>query len=105
MDTSKELARILESNFSIKLPDGELDTESAYYKHLQMALGERIKFFIRTDMDKLLQALYRIDVNDKLSSQAFDLGEINKVSEKLAALIILRQIQKIEYGKKFKQNS
>ena len=105
MDTPKELARILESNFNIKLPGGEIDTESAFYKHLQMALSERIKFFIRTDLDKLLQALYRIDINDELSDEAFNLGEINKVSEKLAELIILRQLKKLEYSKNYNRNN
>jgi hypothetical protein len=105
MDMPKELARILQSNFNIKLPDGDLDTESAYYKKLHMALSERIKYFIRTDLDKLLQALYRIDINDKLSDEAFNLGEINKVSEKLAELIILRQLKKLEYSKNYNRNS
>jgi hypothetical protein len=104
MDTPKELARILESNFNIKLPSGELDTDSAFYKYLQKALAERIKHFIRTDIDKLLQALYRIDINDELSDEAFNLGEIGKVSEKLAELIILRQIKKIEYSKNYKKD-
>lgn len=105
MDIKNELARILESNFSLKLPDGQLDTESGFYKYLQVALSERIKFFIRTDMDKLLQALYRIDVNDSLSDQAFNLGEINKVSEKLAELIILRQLKKLEYSKNYNREN
>ena len=105
MDTSREIARIIESNFNIKLPERELDSESAYFKQLHMALSARIKYFIRTDIDKLLQALYRIDINDKLSDEAFNLGEINKVSEKLSELIILRQIKKLEYSKNYNRNS
>jgi hypothetical protein len=105
MDNSLELARILQANFNIKLPDGDLESDSAYFKYLQLALAERIKYFIRTDIDKLLQALYRIDINDKLSDEAFNLGEINKVSEKLAELIILRQLKKLEYSKNYDRSS
>lgn len=83
------------------LKDGQLDTESAFLNHLQLKLSERIKFFIRTDIDKLMQVLYRIDVDDAMSSKAFDLGEIGRVSDELARLIISRQLQKLEYSRKF----
>jgi hypothetical protein len=101
MNKVQELSQILQNNFGLTISDGELDTESAYLEHLKLKLSERIKFFIRTDLDKLLQALYRIDVDDSLSNQAFNLGEINLVSNKLAELIILRQLKKIEYSREF----
>jgi ribosomal protein L29 len=90
-------------NFDIQLESGQVDTESAYFKYIQKKLAERIKFFINTDMDKLLQALYRIDVNDAMTDQAFNLGEVNKVAMKLAELIIVRQLQKLDYSRKFHQ--
>ena len=98
---NSELLRIIETNFSVGVNSSELDTESPFLNHLQLKLAERIKFFIRTDMDKLLQALYRIDVDDALSSKAFDQGEIGLVSTELAHLIITRQLQKLEYARKF----
>jgi hypothetical protein len=74
------------------------------YQEIIRNLTERIKHFIRTDIDKLLQALYRIDIDDKLSDQAFELGEINQVSKRLAELIVQRQLQKLHYSHQFKQN-
>ena len=59
---------------------------------------------INVDMDKLLQALYRIDVNDRETDRAFALGEINEVSLKLADLIIRRQLQKLDYSREFYRN-
>lgn len=105
-NTSLILKERLESNFSFDLTGYEqyLDTESAFYKYLQEKLAERIKFFIRTDLDKLLQALYRIDINDSESDQAFDLGEINQISQKLAELIIRRQLQKLNYSRNFNKS-
>lgn len=106
MSNNSELVRILASNFNFDLSklSMDVDSESAFLKELQMKLAERIKFFIRTDLDKLLQALYRIDINDKESDKAFNLGEINEVSSKLAELIIVRQLQKIEYSNNFNKN-
>ena len=51
---------------------------------LKALLSDRIKYFIRHDLDKLMQALYRIDVKDSDSDKAFDLGEIDKISQALS---------------------
>lgn len=104
VNKEEELYSILQNTFGLVCSENELDSESAYLEHLKMKLAERIKFFIRTDLDKLLQALYRIDIDDSLSSQAFDLGEINKISHKLAELIIVRQLKKIDYARDFKKD-
>jgi hypothetical protein len=101
MTINSELLRIIDNNFSVGINSSQLDSESEFLKHLQLKLAERIKFFIRTDMDKLLQALYRIDIDDALSTKAFDQGEIGLVSSELAHLIITRQLQKLEYSRKF----
>jgi len=103
-ENKKELVKTtLESsfNFDILLKEGELDNDSEFFKILQMKLGERIKFFIRTDIDKLFQAFYKIDLHEAESDAAFDLGEINKVSAKLAELIIIRQLEKVQYSREF----
>lgn len=93
-----ELSSHLERNFSLKLhAQHSILNEEEFLKQLQLRLSERILFLIRTNMDTLLQILYRIDVDDALSSQAFDLGEIHAISNKLAELIIQRQLAKINY--------
>lgn len=97
-----ELTEILSKHFTVSLSNNELDTESAYLKYIQKKLATRIEFFINTDMEKLLQILYRIDVTQKYSDEAFGLGEISKISMKLSELIIKRQLEKIEYSRKFK---
>ena len=98
---NKELLNILSRNFGLEANQGELDTDSAYFKHIQKILSEKIKFFIRTDLDKLLQILYRIDLPQSESDRAFELGEINAISIDLAEKIIFRQLKKIRYSKDF----
>ena len=95
------LESILNSHFGIQKVNPSLDTESEYLKEIQRVLAERIKYFIRSDVDQLFQILYKIDVNPKLTDQAFDLGEINQIAFKLAESIINRQLQKIDYARKF----
>ena len=55
-------------------------------------------------MDKLFQILYQIDVKDYLVDQAFELGEVKKVSEELAKLILEREIQKLKYQAEHKND-
>lgn len=105
-EKKQQLKQHLENNFNFSLDlsslGSELDTDSAYFNYLKQKLAHRIMFFINTDMEKLLQALYRIDISEKLTDEAFSLGEIHKVSNKLAELIIIRQLQKLDYSRKFK---
>lgn len=98
-----ELVNRLVKNFGLQVSSdlNQLSTESEFFKYLQQKLAERITFFIRTDLDKLLQALYRIDVNDRDTDDAFALGKVEEVSMKLAELIIVRQLQKLDYSRKF----
>ena len=99
----QELSTILTNHFSLDLRDSEIDSESAYLKFLQTKLAVKIEQLINNDLEKLLQILYRIDVPQKYSDEAFELGEIKKVSMKLAELIIKRQLKKINYARKFNQ--
>ena len=99
--SKKEVANILINNFGLTFNSSELDSESEYFKKLQGLLAQRIELMIRTDLDKLLQILYRIDVPQKDSDDAFDLGEVKKISMHLAEKIINRQLQKVDYAKKF----
>lgn len=98
---NKDLEIFLGQHFSLDKFGNSPDVESEYLKHIQKLLSYRIKFMIESDMDKLLQILYRIDVGQHETDKAFELGEIHKVSMKLAEEIIKRQLKKIEYARKF----
>ena len=105
MSSNDELKDILERNFDLIISGNELDTESEYLKYIQRKLAARIEVLINSNVERLFQILYRIDVSQVDTDQAFDLGEIKKVSMKLAELIIIRQLKKIEYSRNFKKNS
>ena len=58
---------------------------------------------IQVDIERLLQILYRIDIHQQDSDEAFDLGEINLISKALAQKIVARQLKKWDYSQKFNQ--
>lgn len=100
-----DLRQFIENNFSLTLNDSNLDSESAYLKYLHEKLTDRIVHFLRVDIDKLTQALYRIDVDDQLVDNAFNLGEIHLIAAELSELIIQRQLKKLHYSTQFKKES
>lgn len=101
-DQQKDLIQFLETGFGLTVADTQsLDTESALLKYLLDLLSKRIEFFINSDLDKLMQILYRIDVDDQMTDRAFNMGEIKKISYCLAELIIQRQLQKLNYSRSF----
>ena len=99
--SDKELFSFLKNNFGLTHLGSELSSEDAYLKHIQEMLAVRIEFYINSNLDKLLQILYKIDVPQNETDAAFELGEIKKISLRLAERIIVRQLQKIEYSKEF----
>lgn len=101
MNKRDRLAQILSTNFGLIQSQSMPDSESEYFKRLQELLSERIAFLINTDMEKLLHLLYKIDVDQRQTDQAFDLGEVKKISMKLSELIINRQLRKIDYAREF----
>lgn len=105
MSRLEDLEQILHSNFQLTKNDSQIDTESEYLNKLQQALAQRIVFLINTDVEKLFQILYKVDVDQRLTDKAFDLGEIKKISMKVAELIIQRQLKKIDYARSFYKES
>ncbi len=97
----KDLEQILVNNFGLKINEHLPDDESQFLNELKGALAIRIEFLINRDLDKLLQILYRIDIAQSDTDQAFNLGEVKKISRRLAEKIIIRQLQKIDYSRKF----
>jgi hypothetical protein len=98
----ERLNLVLEQNFGMSTISDQEKALLDVQEQLTAMLAQRVSFFIRTSMDKLLQAFYRLDLSDQDVDQAFDLGDVNKVSRRLAELIIERQLKKIRYAQEFK---
>lgn len=75
--------------------------ESPSKKQLHEWLTREINLLINNDFNKLLNVLYRIDISETKSKEAFAVKDPNEIGRNLADLIIEREIQKIESRKKY----
>lgn len=70
---------------------------------LKKYLAARIAEMMDKDYDKLLNALYRIDINEKKLHDLFSGKNREFIPEALAELILERQMQKILWRKKYRE--
>jgi hypothetical protein len=71
------------------------------FKAFRALLMRRIEELAEKEMEKLLWALYRIDVSEKKLHEVLQQTPPDKFSSTIADLIIERQRQKIETRKKY----
>ena len=94
---NEELVKEINKNMAIALPDGiSLD-------ELQIQLGAYINQLIQNDFEKLISLLYRIDVSEPKLKQLLKQNPQEEAGKIIAALIIERQLQKIQTRRHFTQ--
>jgi len=79
--------------------DDELKASSM--SQLHDLITQRIVYLLLNDMEKLLNILYRIDVNEKKVKNAFAQNDPKKIAPLLAELVIERELEKVETRKRF----
>lgn len=70
---------------------------------LKKALIERITFMLDHEYDKLVNAFYRIDLDEVKLHELFSGKKRESIPSILADMIFERQIQKINYRKKYRE--
>ncbi len=75
---------------------GQTFYEESSVEGMKEKLSEMVVYLLLHEMDKLLQILYRIDVDEKKVKAAFALSVPAQIAPQLATLIIQRIIQKAE---------
>jgi hypothetical protein len=79
-------------------------TEAGSHHSLVTTLSQHIEYLIIHDFDRLIQLLYRLDVNEDKIRKVLEVGS-DKPSVSIAKLIIERQEQKIRLRKSFKADT
>lgn len=69
--------------------------ELATSDQLLDALKERLAELLTHDMQKLLTAMYRLDVSEKKFEQAMNLSGIDEISKGLAQAVLDREVQRL----------
>jgi len=91
----KETAIDIRERFGLeKTPDDRVD-ELQQYEALKKLLSQRIEEMIDHEFDKFVNLLYRIDINESKVREALAEQPFSKGVEKVAEMIIQRQLQKI----------
>lgn len=102
-DEVREVIRFISTDMS------KIGIETHPDKNLVNSLGELKKFLTEkiselmdSDYDKLLNALYRIDINEKKLHDLFSGKNREFIPAALADLILERQLQKVIWRKKYR---
>jgi hypothetical protein len=96
MTEIEEIIQLQLKNNTLELKNSEND-----YNELRNKLALKIADMISTDFAGLLNALYRIDVNEQKLKLIIAETLPENVPLKMAEMIIERIIQKMEYRKKY----
>jgi hypothetical protein len=92
-----ELITTLNSYAEINLPTHISSNE------LEEKLKQHINHLIKSDFEKLVTLLYRIDVSEKKLKELLQQNANKDAAEIIAKLIIERQLEKIKTRNQFKQ--
>ncbi|GIK21563.1 MAG: hypothetical protein PHY57_04825 [Ignavibacterium sp.] len=95
---SKDFADI---DYSSLIPNNDFKRLEEFREYLI----EKMKNLLDNNYNLLINTLYRIDVSEKKLSELFSSKNNETIPEKLADLIIERQIQKINFRKLYRNGN
>ena len=79
------------------VPDGDLQDRAAIVE----ALAHRVRHMLDHDFDRLLSAMYLLDVSEEGFRNALIGGDSKSASETLAEIILTREIEKMESRERY----
>lgn len=89
----------VDSNHNSLIPDNDFQKLEEFRNYLIDKLSE----LIDSNYNLLINTLYRIDINEKKLAELFGGKNRENIPERLADLIIERQIQKIKLRQKYRE--
>ena len=91
----------VKSNYSSLIPSNEFERLEEFRKYLT----EKMTDMLDKNYNLLINTLYRIDISEKKLSELFSSKNKDSIPQKLADLIIERQIQKINFRKRYREGN
>jgi hypothetical protein len=95
-----ELRGVIVRDLHLEKEEEMLTSEN--FEILRQKLIEVINLLLHTDYHRLLNAMYRLDINEKLFREAFSGMHSPNVAARLADLVIEREKEKIATRKKYR---
>jgi len=97
MELDGKLIKIIINQFDLeKYQNKNTDIANFNLKDLELLLANRVKYLIDYDRDKLMNALYRIDINEDYVKMIFKSSKSEMIAIRIARLIIDRTIEKLK---------
>lgn len=82
-------------------PEEKLPSENYLMEELEARLTQLISYLLDKDFNRLINAMYRIDISEEKFKAALNAPNPEDVAPTIARLIIQRELQKIEIRKKY----
>jgi hypothetical protein len=89
----------IKNEYSSLIPNNDFERLEEFRKYLT----EKMKDLLDKNYNLLINTLYRIDISEKKLAELFSLKNKESISQKLADLIIERQIEKINFRKRYRE--
>jgi hypothetical protein len=89
----------IKNEYSSLIPNNDFERLEEFRKYLT----EKMKDLLDKNYNLLINTLYRIDISEKKLAELFSLKNKESIPQKLADLIIERQIEKINFRKRYRE--
>lgn len=91
----------VKNDYSSLIPNNDFERLEEFRKYLT----EKMKDMLDKNYNLLINTLYRIDISEKKVSELFSSKNKELIPEKLADLIIERQVEKIHFRKLYRERN
>ena len=91
----------VKDDYSSLIPNNDFERLEEFRKYL----AEKMRDMLDKNYNLLINTLYRIDISEKKVSELFSSKNKELIPEKLADLIIERQIEKIHFRKLYREGN
>jgi len=89
----------INNEYSSLIPNNDFERLEEFRKYL----AEKMRDLLDKNYNLLINTLYRIDISEKKLAELFSLKNKESIPQKLADLIIERQIEKINFRKRYRK--
>ena len=91
----------VKNDYSSLIPNNDFERLEEFRKYL----AEKMRDLLDKNYNLLINTLYRIDISEKKLTELFSSRNKELIPEKLADLIIERQIEKINFRKRYREGN
>ncbi len=96
---TKSISTLVDNDFRLKKNE---EFVVSTINELKDKLSQLISYLMEKDFERLLQAMYRLDIDEKKFWIILEGSEREKISLELADLVIQRELKKLETRQKYK---